>query len=904
MTGGALSPIDSSDREARPSLIFGWSCPKPVGGVVVHRGGEPLVATGFAVDDQPGIITARMNGEAIAVLAIPRPDIDRQYGHRAWRAGWRIEIPARQMEKTNRVEILVDGCVVNDRSIEVTDASVKPLHFAYSQPKPVDGKIAHESGRDFRAVGFYASGQRHSLRAAFNGERVPVRLFQRSDVEEKFNDHPYRTGWEVKIDYRRLAAVNELAIYVDGELKTSHTIHVDRRISRALARRWTDGGQAAARGWRRLRVGLANHGLGLGANERRIGALWNRHKGETAWLIGNGPSVRTEDLERLAGCVTFACNRFYLAYEGMRFRPTYLGSNDRQMIRDFGREMIEKHPGTVFFISEDAPDVKGNHVWVRLRSRTPLEFSEELYEYVMPGGGTLVGAMQIGYHMGITRFYLYGVDHNFTYQINEQAKDEFERAVGDGNHFIPNYRSGRVWCPPVTWQIEGALLSCHLFLQSKGGWVKNATRGGKLEVLERVDFDEIMPPERGDRKTVMPGVTPAGTTEAFETGGGMWTVIVAAYTPPVPPDQGNRRVIHELLKWLKGAGYRVIYVLQWGGISPEMRVQSEALADEFIVIGDVIRKAGGKIEKKRKSTECWPETSEEVRRLASLWPTAAVIAEYIHMTPCFEGLPASTLKLTHTHDMLSRVGEAIAAAGTDTQGREVTAEAEREALLRGDAIIALQHEEARAFKDLVPERDVIVLGHAPHTMVDEPAKAPRAGMVLMMGSGNPLNRRGLERFCSEAWPRVLEQAPEARLVVIGKVGETLPPGTPQAEALGTVDDIDSQFARAWVTINPVDLGTGLKIKTLDMLAQGKAMVSTRAGVEGMAGLEAETCLVAENWADFADKVAAVLADEGLRRRLEEGALGYARRHLTPEAVFGEFRTRLERHFGASVKADV
>ncbi len=85
------------------------------------------------------------------------------------------------------------------------------------------------------------------------------------------------------------------------------------------------------------------------------------------------------------------------------------------------------------------------------------------------------------------------MDHNFVYDEKEDEKDHYQRAIGDDNHFIPNYRSGKAWAPPVLWQVEGALQSCHVFLQQFGGWIRNATRGGKLEVLDRVDFDLVAP---------------------------------------------------------------------------------------------------------------------------------------------------------------------------------------------------------------------------------------------------------------------------------------------------------------------------------------------------------------------------------------------------------------------------
>ena len=241
----------------------------------------------------------------------------------------------------------------------------------------------------------------------------------------------------------------------------------------------------------RRRIELAEQGQGLTENDRRIAALKDKHKGEIAFLIGNGPSVRIEDLEKLQNHVTFGCNRLYLAYGGMKFRPTYLGSVDRQMMEDFGAEMVEKHPGIVFFVSEQRPGIPGDFAWFRMKSRTPIEFSENVYDFVMPGGGTLIAAIQIGYHMGITKFVLYGVDHHFNYQKDEAAGDVWHSASGDGNHFIKNYRSGKSWAAPRLSQVEGAFLACHVFLQSRGGWIKNATRGGELDVLDRIEFDQI-----------------------------------------------------------------------------------------------------------------------------------------------------------------------------------------------------------------------------------------------------------------------------------------------------------------------------------------------------------------------------------------------------------------------------
>jgi len=236
----------------------------------------------------------------------------------------------------------------------------------------------------------------------------------------------------------------------------------------------------------------AIHGLPILANERKLAALKGKHLGRVAFLIGNGPSVRIPDLERLEDEVTFCCNRFYLAYEKMAFRPTYTICADRQMIEDFGAEIVARSESVTFLVSERPPGISGDYIWLRFKHSEPMVFSQQIYDHVMTGGGTLIAAMQLGYFMGLTRFLLYGVDHDFEFAKDSQAKANLRSASGDGNHFIENYRSGKPWTPPVTELIEESFQICDRLLRSRGGWVKNATRGGKLEVLERIDFDEVV----------------------------------------------------------------------------------------------------------------------------------------------------------------------------------------------------------------------------------------------------------------------------------------------------------------------------------------------------------------------------------------------------------------------------
>ncbi|HET7459862.1 MAG TPA: hypothetical protein VFJ82_01390 [Longimicrobium sp.] len=231
---------------------------------------------------------------------------------------------------------------------------------------------------------------------------------------------------------------------------------------------------------------LAARGLFMDRDRARLAALRDAHRGERAFLIGNGPSVRTDDLERLGPGVSFCFNRFYLAYAMTRFRPRYTLASDRQTISDFGQEIVDRAGGIVFLASAIRPRFTGDFIWLSHQRRGMFR---PVYRGVVPGGGTLVAAVQVAWHMGIRDFVLYGVDHHYPVMNQTGANDFFYSASGEGNHFIPGYRSGKPWCPPHLESLEASLRRVRAHVEGRGGSVVNATRGGRLEIFERAPIE-------------------------------------------------------------------------------------------------------------------------------------------------------------------------------------------------------------------------------------------------------------------------------------------------------------------------------------------------------------------------------------------------------------------------------
>lgn len=217
--------------------------------------------------------------------------------------------------------------------------------------------------------------------------------------------------------------------------------------------------------------------------------LKDRHSGGEALLIGNGPSVDVEILEKIRGPVTFCFNRFYLAYEqfSLKFTPHYTVCIDPQVIRDFGPDIVEFSKGVILFGTCRRITFPGEYKCFPLMPTRPFRFSGNMERYVSTGDSVVVAAVQIAYYMGIRKMYLYGVDHNFKIE----RRLENGRVTGDDNHFLMEYRSEKAWHPPNLLNIENAFKSCESFLKSKDGFLINCTDGGRLEVLPRKDIRKV-----------------------------------------------------------------------------------------------------------------------------------------------------------------------------------------------------------------------------------------------------------------------------------------------------------------------------------------------------------------------------------------------------------------------------
>ena len=170
---------------------------------------------------------------------------------------------------------------------------------------------------------------------------------------------------------------------------------------------------------------------------------------------------------------------------------------------------------------------------------------------------------------------------------------------------------------------------------------------------------------------------------------------------------------------------------------------------------------------------------------------------------------------------------------------------------------------------LAPDSRIIVVPNGVDDVAMRPQGAGDEGIVFVGGTTWFPNRDALEYFAMDILPRILARKPEVRTVWVGRVGdeERLHYGSKGITFTGYVDDIRGYVGAAACFVVPLRVGGGTRLKILDAWAMGKAIISTRAGAEGLDAIENQNIVLREDAQSFADAVLNVLDDKALRERL-------------------------------------
>lgn len=242
--------------------------------------------------------------------------------------------------------------------------------------------------------------------------------------------------------------------------------------------------------WNELMGWLRLHGIG-GATYKSIKKYKDIHIGERCFIIATGPSLTMEDLQSLKNEYTFGMNSITKKYTVTDFRPTYYGIQDHLVYASMEKEILGWYENEDnVFISDRIkwhsktgkewnvfPLNMSYHAYERwFNERFFAKFSADAYRRIYSGFSITYSLIEIAVYMGFKEIYLIGADCSFT-----KGKPLHFAEHGVVDTTIDTARERNI----------AGYEAAKNYADEHGIKIYNATRGGELEVFERVDIDKM-----------------------------------------------------------------------------------------------------------------------------------------------------------------------------------------------------------------------------------------------------------------------------------------------------------------------------------------------------------------------------------------------------------------------------
>jgi glycosyltransferase involved in cell wall biosynthesis len=178
-----------------------------------------------------------------------------------------------------------------------------------------------------------------------------------------------------------------------------------------------------------------------------------------------------------------------------------------------------------------------------------------------------------------------------------------------------------------------------------------------------------------------------------------------------------------------------------------------------------------------------------------------------------------------------------------------------------------------------------------------PAPPPHADLVFVGSMDWLPNIDGVRFFVEDVLPRLRRRRPDCSLAVVGRLPVPEIAGLASRDSrilvTGTVPDVRPYLWGSLVSIVPLRIGGGTRLKIYESMAARTPVVSTTVGAEGLDIEDGRNILLADTADSFADRCLELLEDAEAQRRLSEAAWAMVSARFSWEHVADQFASVLE-----------
>ena len=233
---------------------------------------------------------------------------------------------------------------------------------------------------------------------------------------------------------------------------------------------------------------------------------------------------------------------------------------------------------------------------------------------------------------------------------------------------------------------------------------------------------------------------------------------------------------------------------------------------------------------------------------------------------------------------------------------------ERKVYRQVDAIVAFTEADQKSIAKTAGRTPVHII--SPGTAIPEypldPLGSSPPGLLFIGNFYHPPNADAARRLVEAIFPSVRRWLPEARLYI---VGEKPPADLNLAHSeniivTGRVPDVTPYLDEAAVFVAPLHLGGGIRIKVLESLAAGKAVVTTSLAAEGLDIQDGQELAIAETNREFVTRIVDLLENPEKRLAMAKRARAWSCQHIAWEHAIAKYEILYRELLAKSVQSPV